>query len=127
MNINQLLLSDQMREVLGLLDRQSPMTARQLNDHIHRLKAPGSRRVVAASVSRTLHRLRRRGLIFCEGRAIVITESGRSSLQEAMLTDLRKSVRLAVAQAFAEYEESQKANAEARNDAGSERPAPDHV
>ena len=127
MNINQLLLSDQMREALGLLDQQGPMTARQLNDFMHHLKAAGSRRVIAASVSRTVRRLRRRGLILCEGSALAITESGRSGLREAMLTDLRKSIRQAVAQAFAEYEESQKANAEARNDAGSERPAPDHV
>jgi len=76
MNINQLLLSDQMREVLGFLDRQNPMTARQLNDYMHHLKAPGSRRVVAASVSRTVRQLRRRGLISCEGSTIAITESG---------------------------------------------------
>lgn len=131
MNINRLLLSGQMREVLGFLDRQSPMTARQLNDYMVHLKAPGSRRVVAASVSRTVRRLRRRGLISCEGSPIAITESGRSRLyremQEAMLTDLRKSVRQAVAEAWAEYEESQKANAEVRNDAASERVAPDRV
>jgi DNA-binding PadR family transcriptional regulator len=124
---NQLLLSDQMREVLELLDRQGPMTARQLNDHMHQLKVAGSRRVVAASVSRTVRRLRRRGLVSCEGSTIAITESGRSSLQEAMLTDLRKAVRQAVAQAWAEYEESQRATIEPRNDAGSERQASDHV
>lgn len=131
MNINQLLLSDQMREVLGLLDRQSPMTARQLNDYAHHLKAPASRRVVAASVSRTVRRLRRRGLVSCEGSSIVITEYGRSRLyremQEAMLTDLRESVRQAVSQAWTQCEESQKSNAEARNDAAAERLAPERI
>jgi hypothetical protein len=131
MNTNQLLLSHQMREVLGLLDRQSPVTARQLNDYMHHLKAAGSRRVVAASVSRTVRRLRQRGLISCEGTAIAITQAGRSKLyheiQEAMLVQIRKSVRQAVAQAWAEYEESQKAAAETRNDAGAERQALNHV
>ena len=129
MNIN--LLSDQMREVLGLLDRRSPMTARLLNDYMLHLKEPGSRRVVAASVSRTVRRLRRRGIISCEGSTIAITESGRSRLyhemQEAMLTELRKSVRQAVAEAWAEYEESQKPKEAVRHDAASDQPATDRV
>lgn len=120
-NINQLFLSGQMREVLGLLDHQSPMTARQLNDCLYKLNSSRNRRVLAASMSRTIRRLERRRLISCEGGSIAITQYGRfmlhSEMQQAMLNDLRASVRQAVAQAWTQYDESQKPNAEARNDA----------
>jgi hypothetical protein len=43
---------------------------------------------------------------------------------DTMLTNVRESVRQAVAQAGAHYEESQKPNAEVRNDAASDLPAP---
>lgn len=131
MNNNQLLLSDQMREVLGLLDRQSPMTARQLNRYMYALRPHRSRRVFAASISRTVRRLGRRGLISREGSTIAITQTGMFRLHpemlEEMLTELGKSVRQAVAEAWASYEQSQKPNAEVRNDAASDRPAPDRV
>lgn len=73
----------------------------------------------AASMSRTVRRLERRGLIACGGGTIVITQVGRFRIHpeqfEAVLNDLRESVRQAVAQAWAQYNESQKPNAEARN------------
>jgi len=120
MNTKLPLLSARMLAVLRLLDLES-LTAHQLNDRLYRPTSPQSRRVFAASMSRTTRRLERRGLISCEGGTIVITQYGRfmlhSEMQQAMLNDLRESVRQAVAQAWAEYEESQKPNAEARNDA----------
>jgi DNA-binding PadR family transcriptional regulator len=129
--MNTKTLSAQMLDVLRLLDRESPTTARQLNDRLYDLTSPQSRRVFAASMSRTLRRLERRELIFFEGGTIAITQYGRFTLrpemQEAMLNDLRESVRRAVAEAWAEYVESQKPNAEGQNDAASDRPAPGGV
>lgn len=120
MNTKLPLLSAQMRAVLRLLDCES-LTARQLNDRLYPLTSPQTRRVFAASMSRTIRRLERRGLIFCEAGTMAITQCGRFRLhpemQEAMLNDLRESVRKAVAEAWAQYNESQKPNDEARNDA----------
>ena len=121
MNTKLPLLSSQMQEVLRLLDREGSMTARQLNDSLYQPASPQSRRVFAASMSRTIRRLDRRGLISCERGAIVITQVGRFRIHpdqfEAMLTALRESVRQAVAQAWIEYRESNKASTETRKDA----------
>lgn len=48
----------------------------------------------------------------------------RPEMQETILSGLRELVRQAVAQAWAPYKESQRPNAEARNDAASDWPAP---
>jgi hypothetical protein len=48
-------------------------------------------------------------------------------MQETTLTNLRESVRQALAQVWAQYEGSQTPNAETRDDAASDRPAPGGV
>lgn len=126
MNTKLPLLSARMLAVLRLLDCES-LTARQLNDRLYRPDSAQSRRAFAASMSRTTRRLARRGLIHCEGGTMAITRSGRLGLHpemlQAMLEQLGETVRQAVAQAWVESEESQKLNAEARNDAASGRSA----
>ena len=108
--MNAKTLSAQMLVVLRLLDCES-LTARQLNDRLYQPTSPQSRRVLAASTSRTLRRLERRRLISCEGGTNVITQHGRFTLHpemhEAMLDELRECVRLAVARAWTDYQQSQ--------------------
>jgi len=78
-----------MQQVLRFLDSEGSMTARQLNDRLYDLTSPQSRRVFGASMSRTIRRLERRGLIFFENGTIVITQVGRFRIHpeqfEAML------------------------------------------
>ena len=101
-------ISAQMLAVLRLLDCES-LTVRQLNDRLYRLTSPQSRRVFAASMSRTIRRMERRGLISCEDGTISITSHGWYSLHpeklQAMLeessTGIRESVRKAVAELLA--------------------------
>lgn len=113
--------SPQMLAALRLLDCEGSMTARQLNDRLYGQTSPHDRRVFAASMSRTVRRLERRGLISCEDGMIAITEYGWITIHpeqiEAISAAVRECVRQTVAQAWAEYEESQKPNAEAGNDA----------
>jgi hypothetical protein len=109
-NANQPLLSAQMLAVLRLLDLER-LTPRQLNDRLFNSTPHQSRRVFAASMSRTVRRLEQRGLIFRGNGAIVITQHGEFTLHpeilQGMLDDLRTSVRQAVAEAWAEYQQSQ--------------------
>ena len=127
MNTKLPLLSARMLAVLRLLDCEN-LTARQLNDSLYRPTSPQSRRGFAASMSRTNRRLARRRLISCDAGTMAITQFGRFRLhpeiQEAMLTDLRESVRQAVARAWADYEKSQKPNAEARDGAAADARVP---
>src|ERR1035437_5908899 len=108
--MNTKTLSAQMLAILRLLDCES-LTARQLNYRLYQPTSPPSRRVFAASMSRTIRRLRRRGIIFCDGGTIAITQFGRLTLhpevQQAMLNDLRESIRAACKQAWVEYQQSQ--------------------
>jgi hypothetical protein len=102
--------SPQMLVVLRLLDCES-LTPRQLNDRLYDPTSSRSRRVFAASMSRTLRRMKQRGLITCEGGTIAITSHGWYTLHpeklEEMLTAVRECARQAAAQAWAEYNESQ--------------------
>jgi hypothetical protein len=102
MNTIQPILSAQMFAVLRLLDREN-LTTRQLNDRLFDPTSPQSRRVFAASMSRTLRRLARRVLIFREGGMNVISQCGRykvhPEMHEAMLNDIFESVRQAIEQA----------------------------
>lgn len=108
--MNTKTLSAQMQAVLQLLDSES-LTARQLNDRLYALASSQSRRVFAASMSRTIHRMERRGFISCENGTISIRSHGWYTLHpemlEVALADLRESIRQTVAQAWAEYQQSQ--------------------
>lgn len=99
-------VSAQMLAALRLLDCEC-LTARQLNDRLYQPISGQSRRVFAASMSRTIRRLKRRGLISCESGTIAITQSGWITIHpdqfEATLTSLRESVRQAVAEAWVQY------------------------
>jgi hypothetical protein len=102
MNNEQPLLSAQMLEVLRSLDREN-LTTRQLSDRLFDPVSRQNRRVFEASMSRTLRRLARRGLIFRGGGMNVISQSGRfkvhPEMHEAMLNEIRESVRQAIEQA----------------------------
>jgi len=99
-----------MQAALQFLDSES-LTARQLNDRLYDLTSSQSRRVFAASMSRTIRCMERHGLISCENGTISITSHGWYTLHpemlEAMLAERRESIRQAVAQAWAEYQQSQ--------------------
>ena len=107
--MNTKIHSDRMIAVLRLLDREN-LTTRQLNDRLFDRSLPHSRRVFAASMSRTLRRLARRGLIFRGGGMNVISQSGRfkvhPEMHEAMLNEFREAVRQAIKQARLEGKES---------------------
>lgn len=106
--MNTKTLSAQMQAVLQLLESES-LTARQLNDRLYDLTSSQSRRVFAASMSRTIQRMERRRLILCEDGTISITSHGWYTLHpeklQAMLEEnsaaIRETVRKAVAEALA--------------------------
>jgi hypothetical protein len=113
MTVKEPSLSKPMLSVLRLLACEGPMTPRKLNDRLYQTspqRLPQSRRVFAASMSRTIRRMERRQLVFSEGGTIAIAEHGTFTLHpeslEAMLTDLRENIRRAVAQAWSEYQQS---------------------
>jgi len=95
--------------VLRLLDCEN-LTTRQINDRLFDPSSRQSRRVFAASMSRTLRRMTRRGLIFRGGGRNVISQAGRfkvhPEMHEAMLNKIPESVQQAVEQARLEAEES---------------------
>jgi hypothetical protein len=100
-------LSAQMQAVLQLLDSES-LTARQLNNRLYDMTSSQSRRVFAASMSRTLRRMEQRGLISCEDGTISIRSHGWYTLHpeklqtmlEEISTGIRESVRKAVAESL---------------------------
>jgi hypothetical protein len=102
MNTKQSLLSSQMLAVLRLLDCEN-LTTRELNDRLFDPTSLQNRRIFAASMSRTLRRLARRGLIFRGGGMNVISQSGRfkvhPEMHEAMLNEIRESVQQAIERA----------------------------
>jgi hypothetical protein len=130
MNTNLPTLSQQMLAVLRLLDSEN-LTARQLNDRLYRMDSRRSRRVFAASMSRTTRRMARRRLIDCNGGTMSIAPSGRLRIHpemvQATMDGLGEAMRQAVAQAFAECEKSQKSNNEVCNDAATDAPVPADV
>lgn len=107
-------ISVQMEWVLELLEGEGSMTPRQINNRLYQLCPGRDRRVVAASMARTLRRLEVRGLIERDGRSIAITRDGcrlRSDMQEAVVMQIVEAFRAGaaagVAAAFREYRESQ--------------------
>ena len=104
-------LSEQMRAALHLLDTESPVPLCQLYQHLYEATRHQPRRAFAASLSRTLRRMERRGLITREDRTVAITQQGRFTLhpemREAMLTEAREIGRKAFEQAWSEIKKSQ--------------------
>src|ERR1700722_6856738 len=96
-----------MLAVLRLLDWEN-LTTRQINDRLFDPASAQSRRVFAASMSRTVRRLARRGLIVCVRGTAVITQIGRyrvhPEMYEAMLNELRESIRQATEQARTDHQ-----------------------
>jgi hypothetical protein len=120
-------LSSQMLAVLRLLDCES-LTARQINDRLYSPASRQSRKSFAASMSRTTRRMAQRRLIDRNGGTMSIAQSRRLRIHpemvQATIDSLGEAMRQAVAQAFADYERSQKSNTEVRNDAAADGPVP---
>lgn len=106
MNAKQPPLSPQMSRVLRLVEFESP-TPRQLNDRLYDPTLSRSRRVFAASMSRTIRRMKRRGLITCEGGTIAITEHTRSTLRSERLKAMLAEAREIGKKAARQFQESQ--------------------
>lgn len=110
-------LSEPMRAVLGMLDSQGAVPVYQLHIQLYDLTTHVTRRSADASLSRTLRRLEKRGLISRNGDTVVITQCGRWAIHpeeyQQFLEQFRQSVGEAVKQAIAECPELQQANREA--------------
>jgi hypothetical protein len=120
MSGKQLLLSPQMKRILEMLEQKGAMTVRQIDSELYRATPARNRRVFAASTSRTLSRMVRRGLVDREGKTIKATDVGLLRIHpeqvEALSNELGKAIRRAVDEAFARCWGSQEAIGEKRND-----------
>lgn len=103
-------LSVQMQAVLQLLESEN-LTARQLNDRLYDVTSAKSRRVFSASMSRTIRRMERRGLLFRHDGMVAIRQSGRWALHpeeyQSLLEQSGQAAREEVARTFAESPEIQ--------------------
>lgn len=100
-----------------MLDSQTAKTVHELHIQLYDSTAHVTRRSADASLSRTLRRLEKRGLISRNGDTVVITQSGRWAIHpeeyQQFLEQIRQSAAEAVKRAIAECPELQKANREA--------------
>ena len=98
--------SRQMLSVLQVLEGESSLTARQLNNRLYQPNSSQSRRAFAASMSRTVRRMERRQLLSSEGGTVAITEHGMFTLHPERLDALLQEISIAA------RESAQKAVAE---------------
>ena len=108
--MNTKTLSAQMQAVLQLLESEN-LTARQINDRLYDLTSSQSRRVFSASMSRTIRRMERRGLLSRHDEMVTITQSGRWTLHpeeyQSALEQSGKDARAAVRRTLNESPEIQ--------------------
>jgi predicted transcriptional regulator len=76
MDIKLPILSPQMATILRLLNSQGPMKVHEVSHHLWQSGVSQNRRAFSASMSRTILRMERRGLIVREDASIMITEVG---------------------------------------------------
>ena len=105
------MVSAQMQAVLLLLEHEGPVDMRYINNRLYEPAARGNRRAFAASMSRAVRRMQKRGLIVREGQKIKVTDVGIYRVHpeqfEAMLEEIRAAVRRSFSKAWSQAGEQQ--------------------